>query len=67
MQNTQFGSKNTIAYNMQKCQSFSMQKTARKNTSYWKNESILKIAKNGHNAKAIAHKKYSVSIKNKIA
>ena len=30
---------------------------------YWKNESILKIAKNGHNAKAIAHAKYSVWVK----
>ena len=41
-----------------------MQKTARKNSLYWKNESILKIAKNGHNAKAIiAHAKYSVWVK----
>ena len=28
-----------------------------------KNESILKMAKNGHNAKAIAHAKYSVWVK----
>ena len=29
-----------------------MQKTARKNSKYSKNESILKMAKNGHQAKA---------------
>ena len=40
-----------------------MQKTAPKNSQYWKNESILKMAKNGHNAKAIAHAKYSVWVK----
>ena len=44
-----------------------MQKTALKNSYYSKNESILKIAKNGLNAKAIAHAKYSVWVKNKIA
>ena len=33
--------------------SCSMQKMARKNSSYSKNDSILKMAKNGHNAKAI--------------
>ena len=40
-----------------------MQKTALKNGLYSKNESILKMTKNGHNAKAIAHAKYSVRIK----
>ena len=40
-----------------------MQKTASKNSQYSKNESILKMAKNGHNAKAIAHAKYSVWLK----
>ena len=40
-----------------------MEKTARKNRYYWKNESMLKVAKNGHNAKAIAHAKYSVWVK----
>ena len=35
-------------------------KKAPKNNLYSKNESILKMAKNGHNAKAIAHAKYSV-------
>ena len=45
----------------------SLQKTARKNTHYWRNETILKI---GHLAKAIAHAKaiafakWSVSVKN---
>ena len=43
--------------------SCSMQKTAPKNSSYSKNESILKVAKNGHNAKAIAHAKYSLWVK----
>ena len=43
--------------------SSSMQKTAPKNSEYSKNESILKVAKNGHNAKAIAHAKYSVWVK----
>ena len=37
-----------------------MKKTAPKKSNYPKNESILKIAKNGHNAKAIAHAKYLV-------
>ena len=32
-----------------------------------KNESILKVAKNGHNAKAIAHAKYSVLVKKNAA
>ena len=45
----------------------SLQKTARKNTQYWRNETILKI---GHLAKAIAHAKaiafakWSVWVKN---
>ena len=43
--------------------SCSMQKTAPKNSSYSKNESILKLAKNGQYAKAIAHAKYSVWVK----
>ena len=43
--------------------SCSMQKTAPKNSSYSKNVSILKLVKNGHNAKAIAHAKYSVWVK----
>ena len=38
----------------------SMQKTAPKNTYYSGNETILKIGKNGHNAKAIAFVKWSV-------
>ena len=40
-----------------------MQKTDPKNSQYSKNENILKMAKNGHNAKAIAHAKYSVLVK----
>ena len=44
--------------------SCSMQKTARKNSWYSKNESILKMAKNGLNAKAIAHAKWAVWGKN---
>ena len=44
-----------------------MQKTRLQKTAYSKNESILKMAKNGHNAKAIAHAKYHFGSKNKIA
>ena len=40
-----------------------MKKMARKNSKYSKNQSIFKMAKNGHNAKAIAHAKYSVWVK----
>ena len=42
--------------------SCSVQNTALKNTKYWKNEIILKI---GHHAKAIAHAKLSLWVKNK--
>ena len=38
-------------------------KNGSKNGLYWKNESSLKIAKNNHNAKAIARAKYSVWVK----
>ena len=41
--------------------SYSLQKTAPKNTKYSRNESILKI---GHHAKAIAHVKSSLRLKN---
>ena len=41
--------------------SYSLQKTAPKNTKYSRNESILKI---GHHAKAIAHAKSSLRLKN---
>ena len=41
--------------------SWSVQKTAPKNTKYSRNESILKI---GHHAKAIAHAKSSLWLKN---
>ena len=41
--------------------SCSVQKTAPKNTKYSRNESILKI---GHHAKAIAHAKSSLWLKN---
>ena len=44
--------------------SCSMQKTAPKNSEYSKNESILKMAKNGNIAKPIAHAKYSVWVNN---
>ena len=44
--------------------SCSTQKTAGKNSLYSKNESILKVAKTGHNAKAIAHAKWAVWLKN---
>ena len=38
-------------------------KRLEKNTSYSKNDSVSKIAKNGHNAKALAYAKYSVWVK----
>ena len=38
-------------------------KMARKNSYYSKNESILKMDKNGHNAKAIVPAKYSNCVK----
>ena len=63
MENPHFGSKIKIPKNMSKSilqftQSCSVQKTARKNTKYSRNESIFKI---GHHAKALARKntKYS--------
>ena len=52
---------------LQEQQGCSVKKTARKNTKYWRNETILKI---GHLAKAIAHAKaiafakWSVWVKN---
>ena len=67
IQNPHFGSKIKIPKNMSKSilqiiQSCSVQKTARKNTKYSRNETILKI---GHHAKARAHGKCSVWVKNK--
>ena len=66
MQNHHFASKITIPKNMSKSilqiiYSCSVQKTAPKNTKYSRNESILKI---GHHAKAIAHAKSSLCLKN---
>ena len=59
MQNPHFGSKIKISKNMSKSilqivYSCSVQKTARRNSKYSGNESILKI---GHHVKAIAHAK----------
>ena len=66
MQNPHFGSKIKIPNNMSKSilqiiYSCFVQKTAPKNTKYSRNKSILKI---GHHAKAIAHAKYSLWVKN---
>ena len=66
MKNSQFGSKIKIPKNMSKSipqiiYTCPVQKTARKNTKYSINETILKI---GHHAKAIAPGKWSVSDKN---
>ena len=44
-----------------------MQKTAPKSSQYLRNETILKIGKNGHYAKAIAFAKWSAWVKIKIA
>ena len=66
MQNPQFGSKIKIPKNMSKTilqiiYSCLVQKTASKNTKYSRNETTLKI---GHHAKAIAHAKSSLWVKN---
>ena len=72
LQNDQFGTKIIKAKNMRKIilqdyYSCSVQKTARKNGKYSRNETTLKI---GHLAKAIAHakaiafEKWSVWVKN---
>ena len=64
MQNGHFGSKVKNAKKVRKTivrvhYSCLVQKTARKNINIQKNESVLRLAKNGHNAKAIAYAKYS--------
>ena len=69
MQKGQFGSKIKNAKKVRKTivpphLSCCVQKTAPKNTSYSKNDSILKMAKIGHDAWAIAHAKWSVWVKN---
>ena len=66
MQNRHFGSKIKILKNITKSilqiiQSCSVQKTAPKKTKYSRKETILKI---GHHAKAIAHVKSSLWLKN---
>ena len=68
MDNGHFGSKIKIPKNMSKSipqiiYTCSVQKTARKNTKYSINETILKM---GHHVKAIAHGKWSVWEKIKI-
>ena len=69
MQNGQFGSKVKNAKKVRKTivlphQSCCVQKNAPKNTYYSRNDSILKMAKIGHDAGAIAHAKWSVWLKN---
>ena len=66
MQNPHFGSKlkiqkNVSKPNLQIILSFPVQKTAQKNTKYSTNETILNI---GHHAKAIAHAKSPLGVKN---
>ena len=66
MQNPHFGSKIRIPKNMSKSilqiiYSCSVQKTAPKNAKYSRNETILKI---GYHAKAVAHAKSSIWVKN---
>ena len=61
--NSQFKSKIKIAKKMRKTTleahwKCSMRETVRKNSQYWKNETILKIGKNGRHAKAIALAKW---------
>ena len=40
-----------------------MQKPAQKKKNLFENKSIFKLAKNGHNANAIGHAKYSFWVK----
>ena len=66
MQKPHFGSKIKIQINMPKSilqiiNTSCVQKTARKSTKYARNETILKI---GHHAKAIAHAKPLLWVKN---
>ena len=66
MQNPHFGSKIKIPKNLPKSilqivKTSCVQKAARKNTKYARNETILKV---GHHAKAIAHAKSSLGVKN---
>ena len=67
--NTQFGSKNKIALKHAKNVSTNTSKLfyakngSKKYSLYLKNESILKMTKNGRYAKAIDHAKYSVCVK----
>ena len=66
MQNSHFGSKIKIQKNMSKSilqiiYSCSVQKTAPSNTKYSRNQTIFKIT---HHAKAIAHAKFSLWVKN---
>ena len=66
MQNPHFGSKIKIPKNISKSilkniYSCFVKKTALKNTKYSRNETILKT---GHHAKAIAHAKSSLWVKN---
>ena len=66
MQNPLFGSKIKIPKNMLKSSlqiiySCSVQKTPPKNTKYSRNKTVFKIA---HHAKAIAHAKSSLWVKN---
>ena len=67
MQNPHFGSKIEIQKNISKSilqiiySSSVQKKLLQKNTKYSRNETILKI---GHNAKAIAHAKSSLWVKN---
>ena len=68
MQNGQFGLKMKYAKNMRKrlykhIQVVLCKKRLEKQLIF-ENESILKMAKNGHNAKAIAHAKWAVWLKN---
>ena len=65
MQNRQFGakiffSKNMPKMNLQEELNCSVQKTAGKNSQYWRNETILKI---DHFGKSIAHAKWGIWVK----
>ena len=65
LQNRHFGLKIEIKKNISKSilqviYSCSLQKTARKNTKYWRNETILKM---GHHAKPLQNRPFGSKIK----
>ena len=64
LQNPYFGSKIKIPKDISKNTLKINSSYARKNTKYWKNDTIIKMTKIGHDAWAIAHAKWCFWVKN---